>query len=242
VGVRYCLITVPSRLRISPHPPFKWLGWPILAPRLGLSRGSLSRAALRSTLAHAIQTEALPSFRADSLHHLLLLSPAQFSALCLGYVVMPEHAHLLLSEPDQETLAVVIQTLKQGVSRRLIGEAEHFWQKRYHDSNIRNHRQFTERLRYAHRNPVSKGLCVRGLEMEQLSSQRHGRRGMCGNRIRTDCKQTGARRRKAQPASRRAPLKPFIGSDRKMTESLASKSDRSFHCRIHHLRGPRKEL
>src|SRR5271156_3477341 len=49
--------------------------------------------------------------------------------LCVyGYVVMPEHVHLLLSEPDQETLAVAIQSLKQGVSRRLIGEAEHFWQ------------------------------------------------------------------------------------------------------------------
>ena len=30
--------------------------------------------------------------------------------LCVyGYVVMPEHVHLLLSEPDQETLAVAIR-------------------------------------------------------------------------------------------------------------------------------------
>jgi hypothetical protein len=29
---------------------------------------------------------------------------------------------------------VAIQSLKQRVSRRLIGEAEHFWQKRYYDS------------------------------------------------------------------------------------------------------------
>jgi hypothetical protein len=33
--------------------------------------------------------------------------------------------------------------LKQGVSRRLIGETEHFWQKRYYDFNIRNQRQLT---------------------------------------------------------------------------------------------------
>ena len=29
--------------------------------------------------------------------------------------------------------------LKQGVARRLIGDADHFWQKRYHDFNVRNH-------------------------------------------------------------------------------------------------------
>ena len=38
-----------------------------------------------------------------------------------GYVVMPEHVHLLLSEPQQGTLADALKSLKQGVSRRLIG-------------------------------------------------------------------------------------------------------------------------
>jgi putative transposase len=47
-----------------------------------------------------------------------------------GYVVMPEHVHLLLGEPQRDTLADVLKSLKQGVSRRLLGEAEHFWQKR----------------------------------------------------------------------------------------------------------------
>jgi putative transposase len=56
-----------------------------------------------------------------------------------GYVVMPEHVHLLLSEPESDTMADAIKSLKQRVSRRLIGEAEHFWQKRYYDFNVRNH-------------------------------------------------------------------------------------------------------
>jgi REP element-mobilizing transposase RayT len=43
---------------------------------------------------------------------------------------MPEHVHLLISEPHRETLADAIKSLKRGVSRRLIGNAEHFWQKR----------------------------------------------------------------------------------------------------------------
>ena len=78
-----------------------------------------------------------------------------------GYVVMPEHVHLLLSEPQQDTLADALKSLKQGVSRRLIGDADHFWQKRYYDFNIRTHAQFVEKLRYIHRNPVKAGLCER---------------------------------------------------------------------------------
>src|SRR5215813_13456628 len=39
-----------------------------------------------------------------------------------GYVVMPEHVHLLLSEPELHTLADALKSLKQGVARRLIGD------------------------------------------------------------------------------------------------------------------------
>ena len=82
--------------------------------------------------------------------------------LCVyGYVVMPEHVHLLLSEPEKATLADALKSLKQGVSRRLIGNAEHFWQKRYYDHNVRSYEKFTEKLRYIHRNPVRRGLCER---------------------------------------------------------------------------------
>jgi REP-associated tyrosine transposase len=38
----------------------------------------------------------------------------------LGYVVMPEHLHLLLSEPQRETVSTVIQALKLGFVRRLL--------------------------------------------------------------------------------------------------------------------------
>ena len=81
--------------------------------------------------------------------------------LCVyGYVVMPEHVHLLLGEPERRTLADALKSLKQGVSRRLVGEGEHFWQKRYYDFNVRNREQFVEKLGYIHRNPVKRGLCA----------------------------------------------------------------------------------
>src|SRR5438270_8968529 len=97
-----------------------------------------------------------------------------------GYVVMPEHVHILLSEPQQGTLADALKSLKQGVSRRLIGHAEHFWQKRYYDFNIRNYAQFVEKLRYIHRNPVTRGLCERP-EDWQWSSFRHYATGAEGH-------------------------------------------------------------
>src|ERR1700684_2764145 len=77
-----------------------------------------------------------------------------------------------LNGPRVHTLADALKSLKQGVSRRLIGEAEHFWQKRYYDFNIRNYRQFVEKLRYIHRNPVERGLCERPEDWE-WSSFRH---------------------------------------------------------------------
>ena len=57
--------------------------------------------------------------------------------LCVfGYVAMPEHVHLLIGEPQRETVAHAVKSLKQGVARRFIGNAEHFWQKRYYDFNV----------------------------------------------------------------------------------------------------------
>jgi putative transposase len=82
-----------------------------------------------------------------------------FELYIYGYVVMPEHVHLLLSEPQHESLADALKSLKQSVSRRLIGDAEHFWLKRYYDFNVRNYPQLVEKLRYIHRNPVERGLC-----------------------------------------------------------------------------------
>ena len=117
-------------------------------------------------------------------------------ALCVyGYVIMPEHVHLLLSEPKRGTLADALKSLKQGISRRLIGDAEHFWQKRYYDFNIRNARQFVEKLRYIHRNPVKRGLCAHP-EDWPWSSFRQYATGYEG-RIEVECEWTTRRRERA---------------------------------------------
>jgi putative transposase len=145
-----------------------------------------------------------------------------------GYVVMPEHVHLLLSEPrgdtdcrgsaplkpkdglngppigligpharetKQKTLADALKSLKQGVSRRLIGDTQHFWQKRYYDFNIRNYAQFVEKLRYIHRNPVKAGLCERPEDWE-WSSFRHYATG-CEGRVEIESEWTARKRERA---------------------------------------------
>ena len=90
-----------------------------------------------------------------------------------AYVVMPEHVHLLVSEPDRSTLAVAIQMLKQIVSRRSQGSGgEAFWQRRYYDFNVWSREKFEEKVHYIHQNPVRRGLVERP-EDWKWSSFRH---------------------------------------------------------------------
>ncbi len=44
----------------------------------------------------------------------------RYRFVVVGYVVMPEHIHLLLSEPETETPSKVMQVLKQRTSRALL--------------------------------------------------------------------------------------------------------------------------
>jgi putative transposase len=79
-----------------------------------------------------------------------------------GYVLMPEHVHLLISEPQRSTLSVVIQMLKQITSRKLKpAGAPRFWQTRYYGFPVWSERKRLEKLRYIHRNPVKRGLVTR---------------------------------------------------------------------------------
>ena len=90
----------------------------------------------------------------------------------VGYVVMPEHVHLLVSEPERGSLALALQMLKQLVSRRLRVEGKALWQRRYYDFNVWSERKRLEKLRYLHRNPVRRGL-VEHPEDWKWSSFRH---------------------------------------------------------------------
>jgi len=114
----------------------------------------------------------------------------RYRFVVVGYVVMPEHVHLLFSEPEREDPSVVMQALKQGFARRLLGELRahrdawqsslwndivdegHIWQRRFYDFVVFTEKKRIEKLRYMHRNPVKRELV---LEPQQWpwSSFRH---------------------------------------------------------------------
>ena len=97
-----------------------------------------------------------------------------------GYVIMPEHVHLLISEPDRSTLSKVLQMLKQNTSHALrTPEGSPFWIPRYYDFNVWSEDKRIEKLRYMHRNPVKRGLAERP-EDWLWSSFRHYASGVEG--------------------------------------------------------------
>jgi putative transposase len=76
-----------------------------------------------------------------------------------GYVVMPEHIHLLISEPERGKLSVVLQMLKQSVARELrLPEGNPFWQARHYDFNVRSDGKRVEKLRYISNFPASRAI------------------------------------------------------------------------------------
>jgi putative transposase len=91
---------------------------------------------------------------------------------------MPEHVHLLLSEPKETMLAKALQALKLSVAVQR--RERPFWHARYYDFNVFTEAKRVEKLRYIHRNPVQRGLVMQPADW-QWSSFRHywsGERGV----------------------------------------------------------------
>ena len=100
----------------------------------------------------------------------------RFEFSLVGYVVMPEHVHLLIGEPARGTPSTVVQVLKQRVSRRLrrkhrlpanqlplpFGQQDplprQFWQRRFYDFNVWTLKKRVEKLHYMHMNPLKRKL------------------------------------------------------------------------------------
>jgi putative transposase len=95
----------------------------------------------------------------------------------VGYVVMPEHVHLLVGEPRRGLLAGALQGLKLSVARR--ARTRPFWLPRYYDFNVRTEGKRFEKLNYIHWNPMKRGLVDR-LEDWRWSSYRYYQTGEQG--------------------------------------------------------------
>jgi REP-associated tyrosine transposase len=123
------------------------------------------RPYLRDPLACALFENALEDVR------------RRYRLAILGYVTMPEHVHLLVNEPGFRQLERAIQAIKISVSRRR--PERPFWLARYYDFNVYSQKKTTEKLRYLHRNPVTRGLVAKPEEWP-WSSFRHYATGVEG--------------------------------------------------------------
>jgi putative transposase len=104
----------------------------------------------------------------------------KYEFVVAGYVLMPEHVHILVGEPHRSSLSVALQVLKQKTSQKLKKKSDlRFWQVRYYDFNVHSNSKRIEKLRYIHCNPVVRGL-VKRPEDWQWSSFRHCATGVEG--------------------------------------------------------------
>ena len=93
-----------------------------------------------------------------------------------GYVVMPNHVHLLL-HPHNKDIVQIMRNFKSKTGYRILqsrGGHGAFWQERYFDTIIRRVRNFWEKLQYIHRNPVEAGLADRMEDWRWSSYRRYG--------------------------------------------------------------------
>jgi putative transposase len=129
----------------------------------------------------------------------------RYRFVVVGYVVMPEHLHLLLSEPERGDPSKLMQAIKQGFARRLLRrwraansaacstgndprqsslwdtalDHGHIWQARFYDFVVFTEKKRVEKLRYMHRNPVKRGLVLEPQQWD-WSSYRHYANGERG--------------------------------------------------------------
>jgi putative transposase len=108
---------------------------------------------------------------------------AKLSFLLIGFVVMPDHVHLLIVPHKRNTISDVIRHIKGAFSRELgkrlrehrqaastvaggihppdraaVNPIKKIWQDSYHDRLVRDPREVCTKLQYMEFNPVKAGL------------------------------------------------------------------------------------
>ena len=121
----------------------------------------------------------------------------RYHFVVVGFVVMPEHVHLQISEPERGNPSTVMQVVKQSFARHLLRRERartngrqatlwnlaldrgQVWQRRFYDFTIWSERKRVEKLRYMHSNPVTRGLVLEPGQ-GRWSSYRHYAYGASG--------------------------------------------------------------
>jgi len=109
----------------------------------------------------------------------------EFAFLLMGWVLMPEHFHVLLKPEPADLTPKIVQQLKQRTALHILGalreheqhpwcdrmlrrlrlpatvhsQARHrVWERRYYPFNVYSDQKLQEKLDYMHANPVKRGL------------------------------------------------------------------------------------
>ena len=92
----------------------------------------------------------------------LLFQVAQFKSVSImGYVIMPNHIHLIAGLKEGGSgIAKFMHSLKGMVRKELVGNIK-LWQDRFDDLVLTSEEQFNIKLDYIHNNPVKSGLVTR---------------------------------------------------------------------------------
>jgi putative transposase len=101
---------------------------------------------------------ANPAYAREAAEHIYRVQE-RIPFLLFGFVIMPDHVHLLLHVRAPRKISTVINTYKTGLTFQLgIGA---FWQHRF-DLRISNNVAAT--LRYIHENPRKAGIVDRSID------------------------------------------------------------------------------
>ena len=110
---------------------------------------------------------------------------AEFAFLLIGWVLMPEHFHVLLKPEPADLTPNIVKQLKQLTASHILGalrdnQQHHWcdrmlrrlrlpvtvhsesryrvWERRYYPFNVCSEQKLQEKLDYMHANPVKRGL------------------------------------------------------------------------------------
>lgn len=95
----------------------------------------------------------------------------------IGYVIMPDHFHLILQPQNRYfSLDKIMNFIKGNFARKynqLNKVSGHVWQKGYYETVLRTERDLFNRLNYTHNNPVRKGLVEKAEDYEFSSARQY---------------------------------------------------------------------
>ncbi|MCA9078868.1 MAG: transposase [Planctomycetaceae bacterium] len=106
-------------------------------------------------------------------------------ATCVGFVVMPDHVHLMVWFPETGQLSRFMHSWKRTSSYRIrewyrqeqanyftvADEGDRFWTPKYYSFEIHSRAKLEEKLIYMHQNPVRAGLVEQAIDWKWSSAR-----------------------------------------------------------------------